>query len=444
MNKLDYLKLSFQNRQYIHRNWCVRAMATFTDPAGSAVPTEPYTLVNEPWGLAFIDDKGERVRITDYKQGDGPLFLPTTPVTIDNTWLPNVKGVIETDFGRLLANAVLITESFGTLVPYMEGEVTITAIEKIIAPLMRSNERPKGNPIGLSNSPSTLVMEPGQIYVHHYLKLGAGIEHLATFMDLFTIAMTKKSILPPTGIKEFKAKLIAEYGTRLQDPVVLSEFEDKLKEFDAAYLKDDPSFGRFTSGKILKDSRKKIHLSMGAEGGFGTLVAVTNSLTEGDPDDPEQIVAIANGNRAGSYSRGAETVEGGVAAKKMLAAANNYVIQKGDCGSKLGITRLYDKNQLEGLKGRIIISGETQKQVELDADTSVYLGRVLMTRSPMYCKLKDENICAACAGLALARYTTGISLTLTEISAAILGARMKAMHTNALTVNEFDLETVFT
>lgn len=432
MNKLEYLKLCFQHRQYIHQSWCVRALATFTDPPGKELELKPFMLVNEPWGLAFVNEQGEKVRIDDYKLGSGPLFTPTTPVTIDSDWLPNVEGVVETDFGRLLSNAILITEPFGKLIPYMHGEVTISAIEKIVAPVMQNNP------------PAGEAKQDGVIYVDHYLKLGAGIEHIETFMELFTIAMTKKSILPPTGGKAFKAKLIAEYGDRLNDPVVLSEFEERLKAFDADYLKDDPSFGRFTSGKILKDSRKKIHLSMGAEGGFGKMAAVTNSLTEGDPEDVDQIVAIVNGQRSGSYSRGAETVEGGVAAKKMLAAANNYVIQAGDCGSKLGITRTYDKNLIKSLRGRWIISGETQKQVPMDADVGAYLGRRLMVRSPMYCKLKDENICAVCAGESLSRYTTGISLTLTEISAAILAARMKAMHTNALTVNEIDLENLFT
>lgn len=441
MKKIEFLKLAFQNKRYQEKNWCVRILSEFSEKPGAPLPKKPYTPIRDSWGISITLPTGDPVRLEDHTSG--PLFKMSDVIEVDSSWLGNIKESMTTRFGILLANALLIHHAYGDKIPFINGEVSISKVESIVAPRLTSDP-PEGQEPVISEQAMSLG---GPIFVHEYLKMGQGIEFIASIMELFTIALTEKSILPPTGIKEFKEKLNKEYEGRLHDPIVMAEYEEKLKAFDAAYLKDDPSFGKFTSGKVLNDSRKKLFLSMGAEGGFskdGSITPITNSLTDGYPDDPDKYVAVINGFRAGSFSRGAETVEGGVAAKKMLAAANNYVIRPGDCGSTLGLRRYYTKALAPTLQGRTVIIGKEQIKVPLGGDTSPYLGQVIAARSPMFCKLPGENICATCAGEAMARYETGIALPLTEISAAILAARMKAMHTNSLKVNDFDLNTLFT
>ena len=449
MKKNDYLKLAFKHKLYRKANWLVRNMSEFAEAPGKPLPTDPYTPMRELQGLFFLDEEGNKIKIDDYR-GSGPLFVPIDKVTVDESWAVNIEGTVETDFGILIANAIMIWEVFGGKLPYINGPVSVDGIEAMIAPRLAPDPNFENVDIPLTPEQRTPIQVrdfTGPVYAFENNNMSMGIELIASVMELFTVALTEKTILPPTGIKEFKAKLLKEYEGRLNDPIVLAEFEDRLKAFDAEYLKDDPSFKKFTSGKILNDSRKKLYLDMGAEGGFakdGEITAITNSLTEGIPTDPSQMVAAFNGARAGSFSRGAETVEGGVAAKKMLNAAINYVIQQGDCGSKFGLVRTYNKNMVKSLRGRTLIYGSKQVKVPLDAEVGAYLGQTLITRSPMYCKLEGERICSVCAGDALARYETGVALPLTEISAAILAARMKAMHTNALKVNDFDLDTLFT
>lgn len=449
MKKLDYLKLAFQHRLYRKVNWLVRNLSEFAESPTQKPMTDPYTPIRELGGLMFLDDNGQKHKIDDAPKS-GPLFVAGDLVEIDPSWLINITEPMTTRFGILLSNAILITEVFGGKIKYINGEVSISGIESIVAPRMVND--PNYDTIHVKLTPEQMAPSAVQafdapIYVFEYLNLSKGIELISAVMELFTVALTPKSVLPPDGIEKFKAALIKEYAGRLNDPIVLAEFEEKLKAYDAEYLKDDPSFKKFTSGKILNDSRKKLYLSMGAEGGFakgGNITAITNSLTEGIPREPDQLVAVFNGARAGSFSRGAETVEGGVAAKKMLSAANNYVIKEGDCGSVLGLARDYNKQLAPSLRGRTLIYGSKQTKVPMDADVGVYVGQRLITRSPMYCKMPGETICSVCAGEALARYTTGVALPLTEISAAILAARMKAMHTNALKVNDFSLDSLFT
>ena len=69
---------------------------------------------------------------------------------------------------------------------------------------------------------------------------------------------------------------------------------------------------------------------MGAEGGNFTdkvtITPVINSLQEGWPTDPVEFTAMMNGLRYASFSRGSETVKGGVSAKYLLRAGNNFKI----------------------------------------------------------------------------------------------------------------------
>lgn len=454
MQRIDFLHLAFQQKKYRSSAWIVRILSEFHEPAGKPLPTEDLTPIRDARGLYFIDLEGKQERIDDYAPNSGPLFGLLDEAQIDRSWLPNVVGTMTSDVGRLLANALMITEPFGMKIPYINAELSVGTIEKIVASRLEDDPRDilqakLANRKPIYPEPDwTGEIDNGPIYVYEMLNMGRGIEILTSVMELYSYAMTRKNILPPTGIKEFKEALIAEYGEeRLNDPVVLSEFEDRLKKFDAEYLKDDPAYKKFVTGKILNDSRKKLFLSMGAEGGFakgGKITAITSSLYEGIPRDKKKITAVFNGARAGSFSRGAETVEGGVAAKKMLAAANNYVIVDTDCGAMFGLIRTWSKEIVGSLRGRTIMEGTNVFKVGPDDDVSIYIGKNIRVRSPAYCRLDGENICKVCAGEALGRYATGVALPLTEISAAILVARLKAMHTNALKVNDFEIDTVFT
>lgn len=431
MKKYDYLRLSFKEKRYLEVDWWIRALSDFADTPTQ--PKEPYSLVRQPWGFSVTLPNGELEKLEDY-QGSGPVFTIHDEVVVTPEWMINVQSDMKSMLGIALANAVMLVESFGAKIPYINGEMDVSKIEGIIAPKMNSNP-PPGVP-----------KDPAKFYVDEWLSLSKGSELITSVMELFAIGLTQKTLLPPPGVEDERARLLRDNNYDLNDPIQLADYESKLLKFDAEYLKGDPSLGKFASGKILKDSRKKLYLSQGAEGGFskdGSIVGVPTSLSQGMPKDPRQYVATVNGSRSGSFSRGYETMEGGVAAKKMLAASNNYLIEDTDCGSTMGHERVYTPWLINSLRGRTIINGKSQEKVANDADVSVYLGKKIRTRSPMYCRLDGERICKVCAGDAMARFGTGIAIPLTEISHAILIARMKAMHTNSLTVNEFDIKTLF-
>lgn len=236
-------------------------------------------------------------------------------------------------------------------------------------------------------------------------------------------------------------ELLIKYKGKLHDPVELSKYEKELQDFDDAYLKDDPTYGRFTSGKIKNIARKKMFLGLGAEDGFEQTLNVTpvvNSLEDGWPTETQQYTAMMNASRAGSFSRGSETVKGGVSAKVMLRAAGNMKIIDTDCGTPLGINRELNQSNIKQLIGREVRIKNQWLLVKNLSDAEHLMGQRLIVRSPMFCKLDGDNFCTHCVGVKLAENKNGISIALTEISSKIMTALLKAMHGKVLSTHRMD------
>ncbi len=433
MKKLDYLKYAIQQKLYSKKAWMISVFSVFQEGENSW-KEDPYKgrLVNQPWGLSFVNESGELEKIDDSKQMT-PLFTPADRLMIDNSWASNCKEPVETSVGTLLFNHICLITCFGNKLGYMVGRISVAQVEAEIVPRLKSNPKPGE------------ARNDVDIYVDEYIALGRSFEYLKGMLQLCAYAATPKGLVAPTGIKEFKAQLNKKYEGKLTDPVQMAAYEAELKKFDDEFMKDDPTYGKFTSGKVANISRKKLFLTVGSETGFketAEIIPVTNSLQEGWPTDPVEYTSMMNGIRTGSYARGAETVNGGVAMKYMLRAANNFKIKSEDCGSKLGIRRLYTKANASSLIGRTLIDAGKQLLVENENQLGNYLGKVLTVRSPMYCKMEGDTLCKVCTGEKLGRYETGLTIPLTEISSILLAASMAKMHTSGLSSAEMDLSEI--
>lgn len=435
MKKIEYLKLAINNNIHRTKNWVLSTFSV-TRMNASEHPGDIYylKLIRTELGYFFYNDKAEKEKIDD-AEIDQPLFSFLDRIKIDSTVIENCIDPVETSIGNLLFNKWCIVPAFGKKLPFVTGVVSIDGIENIIAPKLKDTPEKESD------------RSDQYFYVDEYLKFVDSLTFVSTLSQLSTYAGTRKNVTPPTGIKEFKAKLLKEYEGRLTDPVVLAEFEGKLKAFDSEYLKDDPSFGKFMSGKLKDTSRKKMFLSLGSEDGFKDTVKanpVINSLNEGWPTDPEQLVNMMNSLRAGSYFRGAETVKGGVAAKILLRASNNFRIEDKDCGSNLGITRLITTENVDTAVGRYILQGNKTLLLENKIAANNYLNKEIKIRSPMYCKLEGDRICKICAGNRLSQNPDGLSIPLTEITGTLLYAAMKKMHSTVLKTSKLDVNQYIT
>ena len=435
MNRIEFLKQALKAGCGAKLSWIFSAFTLTAQQSDNEAYNNPYpyAIVRKADGVYYTDEETKLILIEGSK-ADQPLFTFKEVVSVDSSWAPNIPGNIETSIGNLIFNAAAVLPSFGKKFTFLTGKINPGKLQDIVAPRLQSTPKE-----GQSRSDEFF-------YVDEYIKFTNGLNFLEELASICAWSATPKGIVAPVGVREFKKKLELEYGDRLRDPVVLAEFEAKLKQFDDDFLKDDPAYNSFISGKVKNIARKKLFLTVGAPDSVKPEMektVITESLDEGWSKDPKKFVASMNDIRFGSYSRGTETINGGVSAKYLLRAANNFKIVKNDCGSTLGISRVHEAKEIHKLVDRYILINNKTVLVENIEQAKQYIGRPVIIRSAMYCKKVGDTLCGVCSGKKLQSYPEGLTIPLTEVSSIILLSSLKAMHGKVLETAELDLELAF-
>lgn len=435
MTKNEYLKLAILAKKHYSKKWLISAIALVTASNTKEEELEHLDIIYDSWGYSFWDKQSStKIKIDDAKPGI-PLFNVKDRVIIDHTWFSNVNKVIDTPFGNVLFNAVCIYPAFGSKMSFITGQVSIADIERRVAEVL--TDTPKEGEKRLDT----------RIYCDEWRKFIDSREHLSSIVHLLNQSATVKTITKAPGFEAFKAKLTKEYEGQLEDPVKLVEYEKKLQAYDNEWLKGDPADKTFLQGKVRNVARKKMHLSIGSEPGFevkSTVIPITKSLDQGWPTDPEEHVSMMNGIRYGSLSRGKETVKGGVTAKYLLRAGNNFTITDEDCGARNGLVVKYDSSNISRLVGRFIINEDTSEAIHIKniEDAREHQDKYVRLRSPAYCRQEGDSICRICAGDGLSLNPKGVSIGLTEMSSIVMNDFMKAMHDTTLKTEKLELSDI--
>ena len=437
MKKLEFLKLAIKNRCYRKRSWVMSAFALVKESSDEYLKN-PYVgrIVQDLTSVRFYtgNPASPLEPIEDAKPGE-PLFNFKERATVDSSFDINAQQPVETSLGTLIVNCVLLYDVFGTRMPYMAGKLSIDKMEDLIASKLKDTPAP-GEP-----------RDPQFLYVDEYIKFVDNVQYVCGFSQLCVYSATQKNMVTAPGFKQFKATLDEKYKGRLNDPVVLSQYEKELADFDENWVKDDPTNGILMSGRVKANARRKMFLSVGSGMNIFSdsleVKPVTTSLEDGWPTDPELFAAMLSSARSGSFSRGSETQKGGVSAKVLLRATSNFVIKNEDCGTNVGILRTFDNKTVDQLVGRTVKTASGWKLVATTNDASAYLNKPLFVRSPMYCHTEGEAICKVCAGEKLSQNPNSISTPITEVSAIILNTAMKAMHGKVLSTAALNVETAF-
>jgi hypothetical protein len=434
MNKLDYLKKALQASCGSRLAWIISAFCmTRESPEAYQENPYPFRLISAHAKYQYVTDKGQLETIDDSDTMQ-PLFAFKDKVVADPSWAPNIKAEVTCTVGNLLFNSIVILTTFGPKFPFQAGKLSVQMLEQYIAPLL--TDTPEDD----------VVRDQGRLYVDEYLVFRDALVYMEMLAPITSWSTTRKNISRPVGIDEFKANLILEYGGRtggLKDPTNFAEFETRLKAFDKEYLKDDPAFGTFLKGKVLDISRKKMFLTIGIPDRLDPkdpAVPIIGTLEEGQPTDPVELTASLNGARFGSYSRGTETINGGVVSKSVIRVGSNFVIDMDDCGTELGLKKTYTSDNFNTMVGRIVKTEAGWLAVENPAQAQNYVDKVVIVRSPAYCKAgPGDRLCRACAGPALSQYKEGLIIPLTEVSQLILTQSLKAMHGKVLSTAMVDI-----
>ncbi len=438
MNQLEYLYFAIKHLCYHEKRWIVSMFTYCLESEEQKNQQYVGKIIREPFGVFYLDESLQKqaVQMPNLKP-NAPLFSKKDKITITRDRLPWIgEDRIETTVGRLLLNLISVYEPFKGRMPYINDvRFTPSDVEKRFAPKLKDELK------------SGEEKQAGSFYVDELIRFQKAVTFLEGMSKLFTQSITRQGILPPPGAAEFRKEVLKKYEGKLHDATEMVKFQTELGEFDKAYLKEnDPAYGLFTNGKVIK-ARSKSYMTQGGDTNAFTnsveMIPITQPLIEGIDLSPEKFAAAANTIRYGSFSRGAETVNGGVVAKALMTALDTWKITDRDCGSLLGVKRIYGASEIKKLVGRYLIASAGKPVfIASAADAEQYTGKEVNIRSPQYCREAGTHTCKICAGEDLSRYGSGLVIPAMEVSSGILSDSLKKMHDTTASSKPMTLASV--
>lgn len=432
MNKRDYFLLCIQAENFLWKRWVLEAFSIFRPGKTHPYDYGLFKTEDNRWafynpaastGFDYIDDADPNL----------PVFRPLEKLELPAGSLRNQSEAVVTAYGTALVNQLLLVWPFGSKIPYMNGRVTIDAIEKIIekrwddaAPEQEGND--------------------GPIRTSEYLRYQKAAGQLPGFSQLCVPSATPKTMTCDPNMIIRRNELLELHKDELHDPVVVAGIMKELTEMDREWLKDDPGARFYIKGKAYDVVRAKLYIMQGFSTGFGLEPElITTSLAEGW--DVKKLPAMINQLRDGSYGRGAQTALGGVEVKNNNRMYQNSVVAPEDCGSQRGLRMRIDKTTQPHLIGFYeLINGQS---VLIDEETVVKkFGEMIVVRSPAYC-LTGANIagannyCRCCMGEGIASTPQALGTYAAAIGSLLMDVFMKLMHGKSLTTADMDLDEVF-
>lgn len=431
MKKEDYLRLAIKAKAYTKKQWVISAFSVCkTKSFDPKTENTHCRLFQEVDGTYFYNAETKSKEAIEGTKPGIPLFQFLEDVIVDSELCPNVKGEpVLTRIGNLLVNLCVLVHPFGTKYPFVTGYFDIKKIEAKIAETLA--DAPEEGTERLNNL----------FYVDEYIEFQNALNYMQSFTQLAIWSGSEKTMVPPPGIEKLKKELIAKYGDKLKEPAYYAEFEKELEAYYKEYLKGDPNLGIFMDGKQMNPSAKKRYLTFGMPSGFKAKpTPIVTSLYEGWPTDKEGFADMVSDARAGSYSRGAETVDGGVGTKMLVKSTGNMRVGQDECESVRGIDRIHTPHNSKNLVGRYVRLSNNWKFVENKEEANALVGKPVTVRSPQYCLKPGDVFCKSCLGKNLGASPSGIVTAATNIGGIVLNSAMKAMHGTVLSTTRFDIE----
>jgi hypothetical protein len=432
MKKLDFFLAAAAADECRRSAWVISAFSLIQeDPEKWKSDPYPYRIVQTPTGHFFVDPTNPQnlIRLEDAKPGV-PVFSHKEHIQLKAGQVPNLHKDVETSYGNLLFNYTSILYAFGPdRFEFMLGRVNAGKIEEMVAPIFR--DTPKEGE----------KRDPKLVYVDEMLRFNNSMTYLEGFSQLFVPAGSPKAMTVSPEVIKLRDKLIAENKGRLHDPAVVAKIDAALVAFDKEWLKGDEAENFLLSGKAYNIVRKKLFLQMGAEMGLDesqSVEYIPRSLNEGW--DISKFPAMNNTLRAGSFNRGYQTMLGGESVKWLLRASSNMAVTVDDCGSKLGtIFEIDDKK--DKWRGFHIVGNKGPIEIT-DDSIGEYIGKKVMLRSPMFCKLAKTDFCKICVGPNLSKNPTALSSAVSDYGSRFMLVFMAAAHAKALILQKMDFKKV--
>lgn len=424
----DYFIECLQKGVYKRKVWVLEMFSTCEFTVFDEVPE------NELYHHQVVTKKGDASKvyavvpdgdalvlepIEGYKPGK-PLCGIRQELTLQPGDLVNVKQKTVTTYGNAFINCTILIYPFGDKFDFMTGTIDTKKIESVITSNLTDNPKPGEQ------------RDPKRIYVDEYLKYGEAMGSLEGYSMLCVQAASPSTMIPNPLVVKRRDELFKEYEDQLDDPAIIAKIQMELSAIDKESMKDDVSKDFYLKGKSWDVIRMKKYAMYGNEGGFGDeneAVLIKKSLHEGW--EVENMPAMIDSMRSGSFSRGKETALGGESVKTFYRIFQNVKVSEDDCGNNNGI--YYDIREDNYLRhvGLNAIKGTSTFETTAE-NLKPYIGSKIQLRTPMLCNTKAPNFCKVCVGVVLAERPEAVHIVTSDVGSAFMGARMGAMHGKAL------------
>lgn len=436
MDKAEYFIQAIKHNAWHRKDWLVEILGIVRSDKIEADPNRPYALFtkSDDTRVTFDPETLEEIPVTGGVPGE-PLIDPKEMITIDansgieNLILKDGETSVETTYGTIIVNLLLLVYPFGNRIPFQHYPYNFKKAEKLIADKFEdSPDNPEDR-------------DPSAIYFDDYLKYSEASDMLRGIGYLVNPSGSERTFTVSPEVIKLRNELYDKHKHELHNPAIISLIAQQLEKADKASMKGDVSEGFFLGGKIWSVARMKTFIMLGIEPTLSTEVPtkpVLKSLAEGW--DINAFPDMVNGQRYGSYARGKLTEFGGVIVKLMSQAFRDTSITEDDCGSKEGIPIKVHKNYIKLLEGQYIVGNKEPSTAE---ELLSKEGEVVLFRSPSRCLTAAPGYCAICVGTKYSKNRRGLSIAATTQGSIFMGISMARMHGKAMKTVELDLNTAF-
>lgn len=419
LTKLEYLKKAIAANKIENKSWYYTCFAIplLKDDTNWEKNATQLDIITKLDGLYYVtaDESGQLTldKISDYVKEE-PLFRFQDIIQVDPSWGPFVTSKIETKIGILIINALVLYPAFKNKLGYINSQIKVSTIEKLLAEKVVSNKDAKESDIS----------------VDEMINCFDRLSFLTNLANIINIASTKKAITPPPEMAAAKKELLKKYEGQLHDPVKLVEFEQALIKIDNEYLADDPA-AKNIFNKKSKNARRKMYMIFGDTMDFeksSQARTIKNSLQEGVSTTEEDFPRYMNDLRIGSFARGSSTQLGGYTYKILQRSLSSLSISPVECDTKRGLKRIINDYNAPKLLNRYVALNGKWTLIESTEQAKSLIGKEIMIRSSMYCTSPNNTICYKCMNEVYKNIPTGVTNIASELSGVLLNLFMQLTH----------------
>lgn len=448
MDKRDYFIEALQAEAFKYKEWTIQMFSVVHRDKEQSFTSEynyPYQIrfKDNDESVYFIDPNNDNeLSVLDDVNENEPFFKFKDRITLNPFDLANVTETIETCYGNVLLNALLLVYPFKDKIPFMKGKLRASKFDNAVSSLM------------VEYPPEGVERDPKKIYIDEYLKYAETASSLAGLSQLCTASGSAETVTIHPDVVKLRDQLLKEYQTQLHDPAILAMIEEKLTKLDREKIKESGADEFFLKDKSYDVVRKRVFVMVGAETGFADtrkgVEPITKSLEEGW--DTAQMPAMVNNLRHASFSRGAETALGGESVKYFYRIFQNTTVIEPDCGSINGLEWMITQAEYKRFIGlhQILPSdkfGDKKPMEETrltEEKLKSMIGKTIHIRSPRGCNTAEPSFCAKCVGDTVALNPTGLHVTTSDVGSIFMSIFMGAMHGKALRTARFDYKLAIT